>query len=229
MIKLVVFDWNGTLLSDTRACLAATNEVLKLFKKKPLTLQAYRATINAPVIEFYVQHGIKRDHLVENTQELSHIFHTFYEKRAQHCRTRAGARATLIYLKRHNIQGIILSNHTVAGITTQLKRLKLDGAITTVLANSALDTVVHGKNKLEKLQAYLRKEGIKPHETLIIGDSTEEIEVGKALGLTTVALCHGYYAEHRLRALHPDYVLGHLGELCAVLANHHRAAQRPHP
>ena len=38
MIKLVVFDWNGTLLSDAVATTEADNHVLGLFGIKPLTM-----------------------------------------------------------------------------------------------------------------------------------------------------------------------------------------------
>jgi len=39
MIKLVSFDWNGTILADTYAVLESDNEVLKALGKKPITLK----------------------------------------------------------------------------------------------------------------------------------------------------------------------------------------------
>ena len=48
MIKLVIFDWNGVLIADTRACLEADNYILKEFGGKPVSLKVYKDTIIIP-------------------------------------------------------------------------------------------------------------------------------------------------------------------------------------
>lgn len=48
MIKLVIFDWNGTILSDAAANLEAENRVLSLFNIEPITIKQYRERFEVP-------------------------------------------------------------------------------------------------------------------------------------------------------------------------------------
>ena len=65
MINLIVFDWNGVLLADTRACMATDNHILKTFGGKPVSLKVYRDTIIIPSIDFYSQHGCDKKLLLK--------------------------------------------------------------------------------------------------------------------------------------------------------------------
>ncbi|MFA6549934.1 MAG: HAD family hydrolase, partial [Candidatus Gracilibacteria bacterium] len=69
MKKLIVFDWNGTLLSDTQACMEADNHVLKAFGGKSVDLKTYRDTIVIPAIDFCVQHGCNRKEIQQKSQK----------------------------------------------------------------------------------------------------------------------------------------------------------------
>ncbi len=126
MIKLVVFDWNGTLIADTLACMAAYNHVLNIFGGREVNLKTFRSTIILPVIDFYIKHGCKRIELLQNSKKLGEIFHAYYESRVLKLRTRRNARKLLEWLYKHNIESIILSNHTEKGIKSQLQRLHIE-------------------------------------------------------------------------------------------------------
>lgn len=213
MIKAIVFDFNGVLLADTQACLAADNHVLETFGGKPVNLKAYRDTFIIPAVNFYSLHGCDKNELLKNSQKLGNVFHTYYEPRAAKCRSRKGARELLKWLKGRSVTSVILSNHTVEGIEFQLKRLKLDRYIDQVLANTRQDDSMKGRNKAEKLKQLIKNNHYKKDDVLIIGDSPEEIEVGKSLGIATVAITGGYYATRRLKQSHPDHLINRLSEL----------------
>src|SRR3989338_9238847 len=123
MIKLVVFDWNGTLIADARACMDADNSVLKMYAGRTVSLQEYRETVVIPAVEFYVKNGVDRARIIREAKEVSENFHSFYESRAAKVRTRNGARKLLAWLFKNKIETIILSNHSVKGIESQLQRL----------------------------------------------------------------------------------------------------------
>ncbi len=217
MKKLVVFDWNGTLLADTRACMAADNHVLETFGGTPVSLKQYRDTMIIPAINFYVKHGCNREKLVNNSQRLGEVFHSFYEPRAAKCRSRKGARALLEWLSKNNIQSIVLSNHTTEGINFQLKRLKINKYISEVIANSSLDNSMKKRNKKEKLEQYLLQHNYQPTEAIIIGDSMEETEIGKSLSIESVAISEGYYSTARLKKAIPNFFIHNLLELIDIL------------
>jgi phosphoglycolate phosphatase len=217
MKKLIVFDFNGTLLSDTRACMDADNRVLETFGGKAVDLKTYRDTIIIPGINFYIQHGCRRARLELKSREVGQVLHTFYETRAAKCRTRRGAKKLLEWLQKNGIGSVILSNHTIAGINRQLKRLGLDHLITEVLANPAPGMTLKSRSKKEKLIDYLATHNCNPKDALIIGDSPEETEIGKELGIGTVAITDGYYATSRLKKAKPDYLVHNLAEFQRIV------------
>ena len=217
MIKTIVFDWNGVLLADTRACWAADNHVLRTFGGKPVSLKIYQDTMIIPAVDFYCQHGCDKGELIKNYQKLGKVFHDYYEPRVAKCRSRKGALELLKWLKDKSIASIILSNHTVEGIEFQLERLKLADHIGQIFANGRQDNSMKARNKAEKLKQLIKDKNYKNEEILIIGDSPEEIEMGKSLGIATVAITGGYYATHRLKQSQPYYLINHLSELEAIL------------
>src|SRR3989338_2568182 len=213
MIKLAVFDWNGVLIADAKACFEADNQVLRKFNGKIVSFKTWKKTIIIPAVDFYVMHGANKKRLTANRSKYAMIFHKFYEKRVSKVRTRKGVKNILKWLKHKKINCIILSNHTLDGINLQLERLGISQYIYTVLANSAKDTSLIKRNKKEKLKEFLRKYKYKRQEVMIIGDSPEEVEIGRALNLKTIAITNGYYSTNRLRKSKPDYLVYSLREL----------------
>lgn len=217
MIRSVTFDWNGTLFADTRACMDADNHVLKTFGGNPVDLKTFRNTIIIPANEFYSQHGCDRAELEASYERVGKTFHGFYEPRAAKCRTRRGTRQVLNWLEQNSIGALILSNHTLEGIGIQLERLNMTDYFSDVLANSEKESSLKERNKQGKLHRYLQENNYEPKDMMIIGDSPEEVEIGKALNLKTVAITDGYYSTPRLRESNPDYLITNLNELIGIV------------
>lgn len=217
MIKLVAFDWNGTIIADTTYCLEAANLVFKRLNHKPISLREYQETTTIPVVNFYLNHGFTAKEFWDNAEENNKIFHTHFESRSMKARTRIGARTTLLWLKKHKIRTAIFSNHPIGGIEAQLRRLDLGDLFEKVIANPDSKTVLSEKNKEQKVKRYMEEFRIKSKEVMIVGDSPEEVEIGKNLGLITVAIKEGLYSVKRLLKTKPDYLVGSLNELTEII------------
>ena len=217
MIKLVVFDWNGTLIADTLACCEANNYILKHYGGKKVSLKVYKETNIIPAIDFYVDHGCDRLYLIQESKKIGEVFHKYYEDRALKIRTRKNAHKLLKWLFDHKIESLILSNHTVSGIEKHFDRLKIKKYISGIIANQDLDASIIGRNKGEKLKIYLKKRKLKKEEVMIIGDSPEEVEIGKQIGIKTVAITNGYYSTNRLVKSKPDYLISNLEALIKII------------
>ena len=63
----------------------------------------------------------------------------------------------------------------------------------------------------------MHKNNYKKQEVMIVGDSPEEIEIGKSLGLKTIAITNGYYSKFRLKKKNHDYMINNLHELKRII------------
>lgn len=156
MIKLVAFDWNGTIFSDTQTILEGVNEVLKLLNLKPASLKSYQNHFDVPITKTYLSLGIPEKDLKDRAKEIVHTFHSNYEIRASRVRARAYAKRLLKWLYKNKVQSIIFSNHINEPIRKQLKRLGIEKYFITVLANLKLDSSLKGRSKQEKLKIILK-------------------------------------------------------------------------
>lgn len=217
MIKLVAFDWNGTILADTTYCLEAANVVFKHLNHKLISLKEYQETATIPVVNFYLKHGFTEEEFWSTAKENDKIYHAYYESKVTKTRTRAGSRRTLIWLKNHGIRSVIFSNHSTPRIKGQLKRLGLEGFFEDVIANADTTRVLSERSKELNVKNHMRKFGLKGDEVMIVGDSPEEVEIGKKLGLITVAITGGIYSVKRLLQAKPDYLVNSLKELVEII------------
>lgn len=216
--KLIVFDWNGTILSDTIPSWKAGNDCLEFYGAKPITLKRYRETIHFPVIHFYILNGCKVDQILEQSQGANKTFQTSYQAYARNCRTRQGTRALLNFLQSQNIDRTILSNYLTPKIEQEAKRLTLDQYFSHICGNTdnGLKILEH-TTKTKRLSDYMLKRGYHPANTIIIGDSTEEPEIAQHLGLKSISITGGSFATHRLKKTNPDYMVNSLREVIDIL------------
>lgn len=216
MIKLVVFDWNGTLFSDVEAAVHAANARMKFLNRPAITSKQFQDAFEIPAVKTYTNLGIDPKLLQINSIELSKTFHDAYESRARNVRTRAGAREVLTYLENQKISKIIFSNHTVEGIKFQINRLKIAKFFNVVLANENI-YASHHNGKKHRLEAYLKTQNFKSSEVIIVGDSPEEVNIGKDLGLKTVAITGGFCSTKRLKASKPDVLIHKLRDIINII------------
>lgn len=212
MVKLIVFDWNGTLLSDVYECMEADNLVLKAFGGKTVDIRTYRDTIVVPVIHFYVAQGCSRQKIAQDSQKASNIFFKKYKELADKTTLRKGTTELLQWLQSHSIEAIILSNHSPEGIHYHLDRFGIAKYFSDILADVG-DSSLIKQEKGERLKKYLHQRDFSPSNAAIIGDTAEEAEIGKSLGMLTVAITGGYFSESRLKKADPDYLVHDLREL----------------
>jgi len=217
MIKLVAFDWNGTLIADTWPILEGVNLVLKSFGKKPVTRKQFLKDFDVPVSIAYKNHGLDIDSIEGGREKISQIFHTYYEKRVENIRTRSNARTVLDHLKKKGIASLVFSNHTQFGVDKQLKRLKLLPYLETVMANPERHHALIKRGKEERLKDYLVSKKLPPNEVLIVGDTIEEIQIAKSLGSMVCSITHGNCSTRRLKAAKPDYLISDLGQMINII------------
>ncbi len=216
--KLIVFDWNGTLLADTVQSWKAGNDCMEFYGATPITLKQYRETFTFPILHFYAKNGLSADTILARKDEGNAVFQRSYEALAARARLRKGARPLLEWIKAQDMGCIILSNYRTEKIREHLKRLKIEDYFHHVSAHECDgSSILHATSKIERLSEYMVKRDYRPQNTIIIGDSTEEPEIARHLGLTSIGITDGYITKARLRKAGPDYIVHHLKDIMPLL------------
>jgi phosphoglycolate phosphatase-like HAD superfamily hydrolase len=211
-IKLVVFDWNGTLLNDTKAVLQAANEIeMPAYGIAPLTLRRLREVHEVPLAKAYERLGVPEETYREKSQLIARAFYARYAELTTGARTRKYARTLIRQLQDQDIAIILLSNHHLEDIHRQLHRLRLETYFTDILANDVIGTA-HHTGKQHRLEAYLQDKRYPPSQVVIIGDTPEETHIAHALGIQSVALSGGICSRSRLTAARPDHIISSLDQ-----------------
>ncbi len=216
--KLAIFDWNGTLIADTKPAWVASNACLAFYGKGPITFQEQLETFDFPIIHYYKRNGCDIDRVLATKDEANEIFQTSYDKLAANARSRRGTRQLLDWLKQQDITCMILSNYLVPKIEHHAKRMKIDHYFTHISANTCNGTsILNTTSKKERLSDFMVERGYKPANAFIIGDSKEEPDIGRALGITSIGITGGCISEKRLRHAKPDHVIKALPEVIPIL------------
>lgn len=215
--KLIVFDWNGTILADSLPCLTASNACLEFFDVEPISLQRFRETSHFPVIHFYKLNGACVDTVLKKQAEANDIFYETYTRAAKNARTRTGVRQLLQWLEKNNHDRTILSNYVTPEIESQLKRLKIDHYFSHVCGNDHGGTVLEKTTKSKRLSDYMLKRGYRAENTYLIGDSTEEPEIAHKLGLKCISITDGYFSTPRLKAANPHFLVQNMKDVIEIL------------
>ncbi len=210
-IKLIAFDWNGTLLSDTVAAWKASDKLFLMYGLKATSITKFRQTFTIPIRDMWLANGLTKE---INFQKQSEAYHPLYEKYATKSRTRSGTKQVLAWLKTSHITRMIFSNHIAPDIIKQLLRLNIFEYFDEILARPAGDhSHVKTRGKEQKLLDYVKLKKFKPHEVISVGDTEEEIEIGKKHGFYTVAITGGYNTTSRLKKHKPDFLIHNMLEL----------------
>lgn len=217
MIKLVAFDWNGTLLADTMPAVEADNVVFVALGARPITVHQFRETFDVPFLDYYAANGVSRALFLKRQERLNELFHEAYEARAARTRTRSGARQLLQSLSDKGILQIIFSNHTYSGIQFQLERLNLAHYFSRVLARDDLSTGTEQRHKGLKLGRYIKAKRYRKSEVLIVGDTIEEVEIAQTLGVKSIAITGGFCSAARLKSVRPNFLIHNLTELEKII------------
>ncbi|MCP1835126.1 phosphoglycolate phosphatase [Bradyrhizobium sp. USDA 4532] len=220
MKSAVVFDWNGTLLDDANAVLQTINAILSRFGRSAVDMHRLREEFELPLSVLFRNLDMSEDEIEVVHSNDSAIFHDVYEFLARNAALRKGARNVLLALDQRSVQTVIVSNHIIEPIRTQVRRLGIKTHVTDILAFESRATQFRSMSKQERLRLYMQANDLSPERTVIVGDMPVETEIARNLGLINVSITGGFVSEARLCAAGPDYMIHDHHELLPVLRKH---------
>lgn len=195
-ITHIVWDWNGTLLDDNHANLAAVNAVCASFDRPPLELDHWRAIFRRPLIPCY-EELLGRPFRDGEWERAEQLYHEGYEQLLPDCGLAPGVPE-------------VLDTWSGSGGTQSLLSMASHDHLVPLVAERGLDphfTRVDGRrlttqhdSKAEHLVHHLDTQGIDPAKVVLIGDIDDDAHAAHAAGAKSVLVASGLMARHRLES-----------------------------
>ena len=211
---LVVFDWDGTLADSTAIIAASIQDALRDMGEPVPDDAAARFVIGLGLSD--ALHSVAPTLAAHRHGEVAALYRARYLGREEDIPLFAGASEMLADLE--------AAGHFLA-VATGKTRKGLDRA----LAKNGLHARFHAtrcadegfpKPHPDMLLNLMDRLGVAPRETLMIGDTTHDLELARNAGVDAVAVAYGAHDLAGLRRASPLAVMHSVAELRAWLARH---------
>lgn len=198
--KHVIWDWNGTLLDDVDLAVEAIGEVLEANNLPRIDRDQYRDQFCFPITEYYRRLGFEVGG--EHFETVTQGFVTGYRKRLSMCRLHEGATEVLQAIRTWPAKQSILSAAHEKDLHELLKHFGIAEFFDHVYGLSDH----YAASKVERGKELMKVSGVPVKDTVLIGDTDHDWEVGQALGIDVILLGDGHQHEGRLADLGAELI-----------------------
>jgi phosphoglycolate phosphatase len=205
----IIWDWNGTLLDDSAACVEILNEMLARRGMGAVTIEEYRRDFDFPVIDYYRRLGF--DFEKEPYDAIAQEFIGAYDARRFSCSLQKGAKEAVAAIAQRDLKQSILSAYQQPRLE---EVVEFFGMRRYFVVLSGLDND-YAHSKVESGRLLPERLGCRPAELLLIGDTTHDHEVATAMGANCILIVSGHQDRQRLEGCGVP-VLGCLAELLSL-------------
>ena len=188
----IIWDWNGTLLDDAWLCVEVMNGMLGRRGLPGLTAARYQDIFDFPVEEYYRRLGF--DFSREPFSEVGTEFIEGYEKRRHECRLQANAQEALQTFQEAGLRQVILSAQKQ---TTLNEAVNQFGIAHFFPCLRGIDDH-YAAGKKEQGLGLIRELAVDPGLVLLIGDTTHDGDVARAMGAGCCLVASGHHAFDKL-------------------------------
>ncbi|MEE4197200.1 MAG: HAD hydrolase-like protein [Bacteroidales bacterium] len=184
--KLIVWDWNGTLLNDIDSCISSINTMLKRRDMKLLDRETYKKIFTFPVQDYYQSIGF--NFADESFEQLSHEYIALYKEFALNASLQKGSKEILEQLYKKGVTQIILSASEQSSLEEQVNHFQIHPYFEALVGLNN----IYAKSKRENAVRYLEDHDTSASETILIGDTYHDFEVAEAVGCDCLLVNNGH-------------------------------------
>lgn len=208
-LRLVIFDLDGTL-TDTPSSIAWTmNAVLSENGHKAVPVEAIYPLIGLPLAEIF--HRLIPPADWSNVPQYMERYLALYrEAVVPRTRLYPWVVETLEELDRN---GLLLTVATSKKSSTAVQICQVCQIAHHFRLVVGGDTVPRPKPNPDMVLYTLERLGVEPEEALMVGDTTHDIEMGRAAGVLTTAVTYGAQRLEQLATAAPDAVIERFADL----------------
>ena len=202
-ITTLLFDWDGTLVDSANLGLTAFEQSFAALGVV-FDHEVYRAVYSPNWYSVYEAMGLPKD----KWQKADELWTQHYGE--QNAELVEGAETTIAELQQKGYRLGIVSSGNAGRVTREITNVGLDSVFEVVVCHEQME---NRKPHPEGLETAMRLMNRSREESCYIGDSPEDIEMGKRAGLLTVGVRSAYPTNWKLERSNPDIFIQSLSEL----------------
>lgn len=184
--KVIIWDFNGTLIDDIDVALASVNDMLTRRNLPTINFEQYASYVDTPIIKFY-------EHIFDDLYSMdfdiiAQEFNSGYDKHLPQNAVMKNAEEVLEHFnKKGKLQTVISATH-IDKVTNRLAEFGLTEYFDKILAHNNLIA----EDKTHLAVKYFAEKGIVPSEAVVIGDCVADYKMAQAIGCDCILTTQGH-------------------------------------
>jgi phosphoglycolate phosphatase len=224
MTYAVIFDLDGTLVDSPRAIVETFTAAFASMGVDEPAAAAIRATIGLPLeAAFSGLLGIPLDdgRVASAIEHYQRLFKQLILPRARELLF-PGVADGLATLRGQGLSLAVATSKFYASADALLIAAGLREHFSVVVG---ADQVTHPKPHPEMGQQIMRRLGVEPDHAVMVGDTTHDLLMANAAGMSSVAVTYGIHGVEELRSAGPTWIVDTFDEVLACVDAGRRAAR----
>lgn len=206
----IIFDFDGTLADTNRGIIDTFQATLEKMGRKRIDEQKIKSVIGLPLKQNFT---VAADMSDEEAERAVAIYRDlFHDVAMKSIVIFPGVEETLRTLAERGVPMAIASSRGTPTLHEISSMLGIDRFIPLRLT-FGVEAVARPKPAPDLVHLILSQTGAKPEETLVVGDATFDLEMGKAAGAHTCGVTYGNQSAQQLATACPDYLIDDLRKL----------------
>ena len=209
--ELIVFDWDGTLMDSTGAIVASIQAAARDLGIAPPSEARARHIIGLGLNDA-LRHALP-DLPAECYQAVAERYRHHFLSRDQDLLLFEGAAELIAELAQAGHQLAVATGKTRMGLD---RAFEVSGLGPRFHASRCADEC-HSKPHPQMLEELMTEFGVGPELTLMIGDTTHDLQMARNAGVAALGVAYGAHPRETLEAQNPLYCAANIAELAAWL------------
>lgn len=210
MIKMVLFDFDGTIGDTLPLVVNTIAKAVKPFVHKDLTYDEIAKTFGP------CEEGSILKLVPNNFDEAATLFHKYYREEHHTCaKPFAGIKELIAKLKAQNILVGLVTGKSEFTTHCSLEQYQMDTSFDVIKTGSMQKSI-----KTQCIKEIIAKYKLNPQEVIYIGDMPSDIDSARAAQTKIVSVLYATpQSEQAVKAKQPDKICYSIQELAAYLLN----------
>lgn len=209
MIKAVLFDFDGTLMNTNDLIFESYGYAFRQVLGRDVTDEEIHNMYGKPLYSSLAKYGDKQD-------EIYRVYREYNEKNHDRLvKFFDGAAEGVRILHENGYKLAVVTSKREVTLKRGIKLLGLEDCFDVLITPA--DTDKHKPDPTPVLVACERL-GVKPGESVMVGDSVFDLQCGKGAGTKLAAVTYSTTFD-ALKEYHPEYVVDTLAELADIIIN----------